>query len=174
MHFTPPARWRALLPLMLATIAALGACTSLAPRHASPPPDGVEATAIRAAREEQNRAILAGDVARIASFWTEDVSIRRALGAMVNGRDAYARLFAEDPGTLYLRHPATITVSDTWPLAFETGEWEGRVGDPSTPVVIRGPYSAQWVKRDGHWLIRGEVFVPLHCAGVGCSWKAIP
>ena len=174
MHFNPGLRRRALPAFMLATIAALGACAGLGPTPSTASAESVEATAIRAAREGQNRAILAGDVDRIASFWTEDVSIRRALGAMVNGRDAYARLFAEDTATLYLRHPTTITVSDAWPLAFETGEWEGRLGGPSSPIVIRGPYSAQWVKRDGRWLIRGEVFVPLHCAGVGCSWKAVP
>ena len=156
---------------MLAIAATAASAPDAAPGTTT---ESAEVLAVRAAREAQNEAIVAGDVDRIASFWTEDVSIRRALGAMVNGRDAYARLFAEDTATLYLRHPTTITVSDAWPLAFETGEWEGRLGGPSTPAVIRGPYSAQWVKRDGRWLIRGEVFVALHCAGVGCGWKAVP
>jgi len=160
--------------LTLVAIAALTACATPAPRHPIAERDSSDAAAVRTAREAQNAAIIADDVAGIASFWTEDVSIRRALGAVVNGREAYAQLFVTEPGTLYLRHPTQISIADAWPLAFETGEWEGRAGGPSSPVVIRGLYSAQWVKRDGHWLIRGEVFVPLHCAGVGCTWKAVP
>ena len=44
----------------------------------------------------------------------------------------------------------------------------------SGPVVIGGRFSAQWVKRDGKWLIRSEVFVALSCAGVGCAAAALP
>jgi hypothetical protein len=40
--------------------------------------------------------------------------------------------------------------------------------------VIGGRYSVQWVKRDGRWLIRSEVFVALTCAGTGCASKAVP
>jgi hypothetical protein len=40
--------------------------------------------------------------------------------------------------------------------------------------VIGGRYSAQWVKRDGRWLIRSEVFVALTCAGAGCEAAAVP
>jgi hypothetical protein len=28
-------------------------------------------------------------------------------------------------------------------------------------VVVRGRYSAQWVKRGDHWLIRSELYVAL-------------
>ena len=136
--------------------------------------EGVDALRVRKAREAQNAAIIAADADLIASFWTEDVSIRRALGVMLNGREAYRRSFADDPKTVYLRHPTHVEISERWPLAFETGEWEGHESGPASPVVISGRYSAQWVKREGRWLIRAEVFVPLKCAGVGCDWKAVP
>src|SRR5213595_1399175 len=54
-----------------------------------------DATAIRRARLEQNRAIAGNNVDRVASFWTEDVILRRGLGQAVIGRDAYRRLFAQ-------------------------------------------------------------------------------
>ncbi len=153
----------------------LYACTTPSTKQMdSSPVKDAEAREVRSAREAQNRAIVAGDFDQIESYWTEDVSIRRALGAVINGREAYKQLFVADPGTLYQRHPTSISIAEGWPLAFETGEWEGHVGGPKSPVVIWGPYSAQWVKRGGRWLIRGEVFVPLHCAGVGCDWKAAP
>jgi hypothetical protein len=45
-----------------------------------------------------------------------------------------------------------------------------RRGSPSH----RGRYAAQWVKRQGRWLIRSEVFVALTCSGIGCSYTAVP
>ena len=61
-----------------------------------------------------------------------------------------------------------------WPLAFETGTWEGHLGTMAGPTVIGGRYSAQWVKRGEQWLIRSEVFVALSCSGVGCESAVVP
>ena len=58
--------------------------------------------------------------------------------------------------------------------AFETGAWEGHQGTLAGPVVIGGRYSTQWVKRDGRWLIRSEVFVALTCRSAGCEAAAVP
>jgi ketosteroid isomerase-like protein len=136
---------------------------------------GAEERAVRAAREAQNRAIASGDVERITSYWTEDVEIRRGLGALAVGRDAYRKLFIEtgfDSAVVYQREPSTVTISSAWPLAYESGTWAGHLGSATGPVVIGGSYAAQWVKREGHWLIRGEVFVALECAGRGCAYAA--
>ena len=134
--------------------------------------------AIRDARIAQNRAIVEGDLDRVASFWTEDVTVRRGLGAPVSGRAASRQAF-EPTGPagsrlIYQRRTRGIEVSSHWPLAFETGTWEGHLGTVSGPTVIGGRYSAQWVKRGGRWLIRSEVFVALSCAGVGCQSAAEP
>ena len=142
---------------------------------------GVEAQSIRAARAAQNRAIARLDTAAIASFWTEDVEIRRGLGALVTGREAYKQLFNPDTGAvargeelIYQREPAGVEVSAQWPLAYEQGTWAGHLGRADGPVVIGGRYSAQWVKRNGRWLIRGEVYVALTCANTGCASAAVP
>ena len=135
-------------------------------------------TAIRAARVAQNTAIAAGDLDRVASFWTEDVTVRRALGQRLIGREA-ARKGLEPPAppalrVIYQRLTTDVEVSQKWPLAFETGTWEGHQGTIAGPVVIGGRYSTQWVKRDDRWLIRSEVFVALTCSGVGCEAAAEP
>lgn len=127
-----------------------------------------DAAAIRAARLAQNAAIVANNLDQIASYWTDDVTITRGLGAIVQGRAAYRQLFVGDTIT-YERTPARVVVSTAWPLAFETGTWTGRPANGGKPV-IRGSYSAQWLKRDGRWLIHSEVFVALGCAGAGCAW----
>jgi len=137
-----------------------------------------DARAVREARIAQNRAIAAGDIDRVAAFWTDDVEIRRGLGQLVLGPAAYRALFVptgnRDSAFVYQREPTSIEVSPRWPLAYESGTWAAHIGRTNGPVVIRGRYSAQWVKRADHWLIRGEVYVALTCAGVGCSSAAAP
>lgn len=133
---------------------------------------------IRDARIAQNRAIEAGDLARAAAFWTDDVSLRRGLGQLVSGKAEYLKLLVpagnRDSSLVYQRDPTGIDVSPNWPLAFETGTWTGHLGSARGPGVIGGRYSAQWVKREGRWLIRSEVFVALSCSGVGCRYAAAP
>jgi ketosteroid isomerase-like protein len=134
--------------------------------------------AIRAARTAQNTAIAAGDLDRVASFWTDDVTVRRALGQPLDGRAA-ARRALEPPAApgsriVYQRLTRDVEVSVQWPLAFETGTWEGHLGSIGGPIVIGGRFSAQWVKRGGQWLIRSEVFVALTCSAVGCESVAVP
>ncbi len=145
-----------------------------------------DARAIRAARAAQNAAIAAGDLDAVTAFWTEDITVRRALGSSVAGRAAARAAFEPPTGAaptgaatatpriVYRRIPNEIDVSTHWPLAFESGVWEGREGTGDGPVIIGGKFSAQWVKRDGRWLIRSEVFVALTCAGAGCSLLAVP
>ena len=132
--------------------------------------------AIRAARSAQNRAIAADDLDRVASFWTDDVTVRRALGAPLDGKQAARQALVAPRGTrlVYQRLTKDVEVSAHWPLAFETGVWEGHQGTATGPTVIGGRYSAQWVKRNGQWLIRSEVFVALTCQGVGCESVAVP
>jgi len=137
-----------------------------------------ERQAIREARHAQNQAIAAGDLDRAAGFWTEDVTVRRALGQPLNGKEA-ARQALQPPAPpasplIYQRLTKEVDVSGKWPLAFETGTWEGHQRTLAGPVVIGGRYSAQWVKRDGRWLIRSEVFVALTCSGAGCDAVAVP
>jgi len=135
-------------------------------------------SAIEQARLRQNAAIVRGDLAEIAAYWTDDVTICRGLGAQLAGKSAYLELFAADAKSaekiVYQRRPNSIEVSSVWPLAFETGQWQGHVGSEQGPTVIGGQYSAQWVKRADRWLIRSEVFVALTCSGAGCQSAAVP
>jgi uncharacterized protein (TIGR02246 family) len=163
------------IALQLAICACGGAAAAHEPR---PAPAVSDVQAVRAARAEQNAAIAAGDIDRVAGFWTDDVEIRRGLGQLLVGKEAYRSLFeasgARDSAVVYQREPTSVEVSAQWPLAYESGTWEGHLNGPKGPVVIRGRYGAQWVKRDRRWLIRGELFVALECDGVGCSYSAAP
>ena len=133
---------------------------------------------IRAARAAQNDAIASNDLDRAATFWTEDVTVRRALGQALSGRAAARQALAPPQAParriVYRRLTAAVEAGAQWPLAFETGTWEGHLDSADGPVVVGGRFSAQWVKRSGGWLIRSEVFVALTCAGVGCEAAAVP
>lgn len=144
----------------------------------APPSQTPEEDAIKARRAQQNAAIVANKLDEIASFWTDDVTICRGLGIQLSGKAAYRKLFEEDTSSrdkiVYQREPRDIEVSPHWPLAFETGTWIGRRGEVNGAALITGRYAAQWVKRDGQWFIRSEVFVALGASGPGLEMKAAP
>ena len=160
--------------LLFLAACAGGAGNNGAPRLTVPGDRAV----IREARLAQNRAMAAGDIERVAAFWTDDISLRRGLGQLISGKAEYRKLLVpvghRDSSLVYERTPTGIDVSPNWPLAFETGTWSGHLGAPGGPAVIGGRYSAQWVKRAGRWLIRSEVFVALRCSGVGCRYASQP
>jgi ketosteroid isomerase-like protein len=137
-----------------------------------------DAEIIRAARTAQTQALAKDDVATVVKYWTPDITIRRALGQTVDGADA-ARKIIEPTGNttnriVYQREAISVEVSPNWPLAYEEGRWSGHPDNVDAKPIIGGRYSAQWVKRDGKWLIRSEVFVALTCAGAGCKAAAVP
>ncbi len=138
---------------------------------------GDDETAIRLARLAQTRAIAAGDLDLVASYWTDDITIRRGLGHPVDGIAAAREMLDAGAGAgklVYQREAVTVEVSTVWPLAYEEGRWAGYAGDVSDAPVVTGRYAAQWVKRDGRWLIRSEVFVALDAAGEGGNASALP
>src|SRR5688500_12843066 len=95
-----------------------------------------EAAAVRAARAAQNSAIAAHELDRAASYWTDDVVIRSALGRVIQGRASYRATLGADSVTVYRREPDRVDVSDNdrWPLAFESGTWTGRGARDGRPL----------------------------------------
>ncbi len=122
-----------------------------------------DAGLIRAARATQTAAIASGDFDAVASFWTDDITVRRGMGQAVSGvAEALDALTPDsDEPLVYQRDSVLVEVSQIWPLAFEEGRWSGHPGSAQAVPVIGGRYAAQWVKQDGRWLISAEVFVAL-------------
>lgn len=146
----------------------------------SPSPSRVDEQAIRFARRTQTQAIADGDIEAVAAFWAPDITICRALGHRVTGIEE-AKAVIQGPGQanaplriIYRREAISVQVSGIWPLAYEEGRWSGHQGDANSDAILSGPYSAHWVKRDGRWLIRSELFVAISCSGVGCQAAALP
>ena len=169
--------------VLLCGLAAALLATTAAAQTTPPQRDAAtlarEEAAIKAARIAQTQAMAADDLDKVVTWWVPDITIRRAMGQAVDGADA-ARKLLQPPATpspnrlIYQREPLAVQVSPNWPLAYEEGRWSGHPGSVANAPVIGGRYSAQWVQRDGKWLIRSEVFEALTCSGVGCTFPAAP
>jgi len=153
-------------------IAVIGSLVSSAAFLNPPAPDDV--AEIRAARVEQNQAIASRDFDRVAAFWLDDVQVTAGLGFTLRGREAYRRAFSMDSSMVYRRDPENVEVNSHWPIAWETGTWSGYQVNRGGSPLLRGRYSAQWIKQGDQWRIRAELFVALDCAGVACSWPPRP
>jgi len=129
--------------------------------------------AIRAAREQSNRAITQKDLAAFARTLAADFVMVRGSGAFVASRQAYIDLFRDDfanpTAITYKRMPEKIEISSAAPLAAEHGRWVGANADGT--IAYRGTYLAMWRRTGDGWEIRSELFVVLSC-GVGDACKS--
>lgn len=165
-----------LLLLFVTTVLALttASAQSLSAQQAA------DAAAIKEARRLQTAALAKNDLDTVVKYWDPAITIRRALGHPVDGAQAARKLLEPSPNQnpataiVYQREASSVSVSAHWPLAYEEGRWSGHVGSADTKPILSGKYAAQWVKRDGVWLIRSEVFVALECADAGCKAAALP
>ena len=138
-----------------------------------------EAT-IKESRRLQTQALARNDLDTVVKYWDPAITNRRALGHPVDGAAAARKLLepaaAPNPATtiVYQREATSVTVSPNWPLAYEEGRWSGHVGSADAKPILAGKYAAQWVKRNGAWLIRSEIFVAIECADAGCKAAALP
>ena len=120
--------------------------------------------AIRAAREQSNKAIREHDMKTFAASLTSDFVMVRGSSAFVGTRDAYVQLFRDDAAdpdaAVYQRMPDKIEVSTAAPLAAEHGRWVGLVHGKA---AYSGTYLAQWRREPDGWKIRSELYVLLAC-----------
>lgn len=139
-----------------------------------------EEATIKESRRLQTQALARNDLDTVVKYWDPAITIRRALGHPVDGAAAARKLLepaaAPNPATtiVYQREATSVTVSPNWPLAYEEGRWSGHVGSADAKPILAGKYAAQWVKRNGAWLIRSEIFVAIDCADAGCKAAALP
>ena len=148
--------------------------------QAQPINTAADETKIRESRRLQTNALAKSDLDTVVKYWDPAITIRRALGHPVDGAQAARKLLEPSPNQnpataiVYQRESTSVSVSTNWPLAYEEGRWSGHVGTADAKPILSGKYAAQWVKRDGVWLIRSEVFVAIDCADAGCKAAALP
>ncbi len=120
---------------------------------------------IRTRRAAFNRAIADGDAAAIGPILARDcVMVTGTDSAVIAGRMAqvkvWQREFASSRRLIYVRTPASITLSPVEPIAVEQGEWQG--SEQATGALAAcGLYTAKWRETGGQWLIEAEIFITL-------------
>lgn len=127
-------------------------------------------------RNETNQALQARQLDRFAGHFTDDVVTVGGAGGATSGKAALrariAQGFADKDFVTSVRTPATVRVATQadGPLrAAEQGRWTGLWKDARGETRWSGDYMAQWVKTDGGWRIRAELYVSLACLGPGCA-----
>jgi Domain of unknown function (DUF4440) len=125
---------------------------------------------IRLAREKFNLAIADKNAATIGSLLAPSYHIVTGRSTQNHGANEevlrWQHLFRDDPSTSYRRTPREITINESWGLAEELGNWEGRYTAKERLVEASGVYAAKWQRAEnGQWMLQVEVFTTLACTG---------
>lgn len=115
---------------------------------------------IKSDRAVSNNAIAKHDVKGIEQFWLDDFVQIIGRGTYETGKEnisaSWQALFNSNPQVVYVRIPGDIIISDNDTMAWETGKWTG-----IHTYSKGGNYSAMWIKRNGNWMLKAELFVSL-------------
>ena len=115
---------------------------------------------IKSYRAASNHAIARHDVNGIAKYWLDDFVQIIGRGVYQTGKDSvvasWKTLFKSNPQIGYVRNPNEIVVSDNDTLAWERGTWIG-----IHSYSKGGNYAAMWIKRNGTWMLKAELYVSL-------------
>ncbi|MGN6602923.1 MAG: YybH family protein [Ginsengibacter sp.] len=115
---------------------------------------------IKSNRAVSNDAIAKHDVKGIAQFWLDDFVQVIGRGTYETGKGKIAAswqaLFNSNSQVVYVRTPENIIISDNDTMAWESGKWTG-----IHTYSKGGNYSAMWIKRNGNWMLKAELFVSL-------------
>jgi ketosteroid isomerase-like protein len=115
---------------------------------------------IKSCRAASNDAIARHDVDGIAKYWLDDFVQIIGRGVYQTGKDSivasWKTLFKKSPQVSYVRNPNEIVVSDNDTMAWERGKWIG-----IHSYSKGGNYAAMWIKRNGTWMLKAELYVSL-------------
>ena len=115
---------------------------------------------IKSNRVASNKAIAKHDVNGISKFWMDDFVQVIGRGTYETGKEnivaSWKELFNSSPQISYVRNPEEIIISDNDTLAWERGKWIG-----INSYSKGGNYAAMWIKRNGNWMLKAELFVSL-------------
>jgi ketosteroid isomerase-like protein len=115
---------------------------------------------IKQNRAASNAAIAKHDIDGISKYWLDDFVQVIGRGTYETGKEnitaSWQALFNSNAQVSYIRNPEEIIISDNDTLAWENGKWIG-----IHTYSKGGNYAAMWIKRNGTWLLKAELFVSL-------------
>lgn len=94
---------------------------------------------------------------------TDSVQITTGNGTMIWGKEMLRQYIGSlpDAGMYWVRTPDEIDVNVELGLGWESGTWKGFRPEESAEPVTGGKYAAQWIRQNGMWKIKSELFVTL-------------
>ena len=115
---------------------------------------------IKSYRAASNEAIAKHDIDGVSKYWLDDFVQVRGNGTYLTGKEniiaIWKDLFSKNPEVIYLRSPEEIIIGDNDTIAWEKGTWIG-----INTYSKGGNYAAMWLKVNGVWMLKAELFVAL-------------
>ena len=114
-------------------------------------------------RKANNEAIKNFDEDLSFSFLTDDTQSTISNGTLIQGKENLKEYLRKLPGPkmYWVRTPNEIDVNAELGLAWEAGIWKGYTVESGHKSVTSGKYSAMWIKVNGRWKIKSQLFVKL-------------
>ncbi len=117
-------------------------------------------------RAASNLAIKNHQIDVAVSYLTEDSNIAASNGAIFSGRNAFkealTNIFELNPDLYFVRNADEVLINTANTVAWEKGVWLAERPQTVGWKNYGGNYSAYWVKEDGVWKIKSELFVRLY------------
>jgi ketosteroid isomerase-like protein len=117
-------------------------------------------------RDKSNLAFKNHQIDNILSFLTEDINIAASNGKIISGKNVFkddlTSLFSSNPDQYFVRSPEELLLNTEKNIAWEKGTWVSLRPNTSGWKNYGGSYSAYWVKINGTWKIKSELFVKLY------------
>jgi hypothetical protein len=127
--------------------------------------------AVRALRAESNSAIAAHDAVRLRNVFADNyLGITGTSGDLDSGGAATAKSygdieFKDATFDRYRRTPDKLELAGSGKRIAESGHWVGLWRKPDGVMRKSGVYLARWVRAEGQWRLRSELFITLGCTG---------
>jgi hypothetical protein len=117
-------------------------------------------------RKESNLSFKNHQVEKILSFLTEDINIAASNGDIISGKikfkDDLTTLFSSKPDLYFVRTSEEVLLNTEKNIGWEKGTWVALRPNTDNWKNYGGSYSAYWVKVNGIWKIKSELFVKLY------------
>jgi ketosteroid isomerase-like protein len=117
-------------------------------------------------RSESNLAIKNHQIDIVLEYLTEEINIAASNGKIFSGKiafkDALNNIFSENPDLYFVRNSEEVLLNKDNNIAWEKGTWTALRPKTDNWNNYGGNYSAYWVKINGIWKIRAELFVRIN------------
>jgi uncharacterized protein (TIGR02246 family) len=173
------------LAALIALTVSLGACAQDAAEEAgtteeAPVADAASVEAsIRAAADQFEQAMLAGDVEGLTAQYSDDAVLMPAYGPQVEGttaiRDGFTQMMAAGAPTAFTLEPTTIVVAGDGSMAYDVGTftWTGP-GPDGTEMTDTGKYLVVWEPVGDTWKIAVDIWNSDAMPGAPAEGEAAP